>query len=292
MLRTILIALIGALTYAQIPAVQGTITDAFTLRFIDVAAGTGAPAEAGKVYVVHYTGYLTDGTKFDSSLDRKEPLRFRQGKRQVIAGWDAGFAGMRAGGKRRLMIPYQLAYGDKGIGSIPGKADLVFDVELLDVQDGPAMPPNADVLLPLKNAEEEVIALAKAVPEEKYSWRPQPGVRSFGEVFLHIAAANELQLGLLSEPSKEELEKMIAKTEDAQKQPLTKQQIVERLEQSFAKVRDDMEKARGLDRDARFFGQATTRRGIYVFIDAHVSEHLGQLIAYSRMNGIVPPWSK
>ena len=292
MLRIILIAFIGALADAQIPAVQGTVTDAFTLRFVDVVAGTGAPAEAGKVYVVHYTGYLQDGVKFDSSVDRKEPLRFRQGKRQVIAGWDAGFAGMRVGGKRRLLIPYQLAYGDKGIGSIPGKADLVFDVELVDVQDGPPTPPNVDLTLPLKNARDEVIALAKAVPDEKYSWRPQPGVRSFAEVFLHIVAGNELQLGLLSEPSKEELGKMVAQAQKDEKQPMTKQQILDRLDRSFAKVREAMEKARGLDRDAAFFGQPTTMRGIYVFIDTHISEHLGQLIAYSRMNGIVPPWSK
>ena len=93
-------------------------------------------AEAGKVFSVHYTGWLLDGTKFDSSREKK-PLSFEQGKRKVIPGWDAGFEGMRVGGKRRLFIPYQLAYGEKGRGKIPPKAELIFDVELMDVQDPP-----------------------------------------------------------------------------------------------------------------------------------------------------------
>jgi peptidylprolyl isomerase len=86
------------------------------------------------VFVVHYTGWLRDGTKFDSSRDRGTPLRFEQGKRRVIPGWDAGFEGMRVGGRRRLFVPYQLAYGEKGRGPIPPRAELVFDVELLGVE--------------------------------------------------------------------------------------------------------------------------------------------------------------
>ena len=114
---------------------------AFAVDVADATAVNAAAekilAEAGKVFSVHNTGWLLDGTKFDSSRDKK-PLSFEQGKRKVIPGWDAGFEGMRVGGKRRLFIPYQLAYGEKGRGKIPPKAELIFDVELMDVQDPPA----------------------------------------------------------------------------------------------------------------------------------------------------------
>jgi peptidylprolyl isomerase len=122
---------------AQIPAVKGELVTQYSMKYIEIAAGTGKPAEPGKVYVVQYTGWLTDGTKFDSSYDRGQPISFEQGKRKVIAGWDAGFEGMRVGGKRRFLIPYQLAYGEKGRGKIPPRAELIFDVELIDVQDAP-----------------------------------------------------------------------------------------------------------------------------------------------------------
>ena len=132
--------LFPAAAWAQIPPVKGEVITQYSMKYIDVAPGTGKLAEPGKVYVVQYTGWLTDGTKFDSSYDRGEPFRFEQGKRKVIPGWDAGFEGMRVGGKRRFLIPYQLAYGMKGRGKIPPKADLIFDVELLDVKDPPAEP--------------------------------------------------------------------------------------------------------------------------------------------------------
>ncbi len=119
---------------ATIPAVAAPLQVQYVMRYQDVAAGTGAPAEPGQVFVVHYTGWLRDGTKFDSSRDRGTPLRFEQGKRRVIPGWDAGFEGMRVGGRRRLFVPYQLAYGEKGRGPIPPRAELVFDVELLGVE--------------------------------------------------------------------------------------------------------------------------------------------------------------
>ena len=121
---------------ASIPAAPGKMHTQYTMRCVDIAVGTGKLAEAGKVFSVHYTGWLLDGTKFDSSREKK-PLSFEQGKRKVIPGWDAGFEGMRVGGKRRLFIPYQLAYGEKGRGKIPPKAELIFDVELMDVQDPP-----------------------------------------------------------------------------------------------------------------------------------------------------------
>ncbi|MEO7084037.1 MAG: FKBP-type peptidyl-prolyl cis-trans isomerase [Gemmatimonadaceae bacterium] len=135
--------------HAAPPPVRGDDHTLFALRAIDVEPGpaTAALVESGKCLYVHYTGYLTDGTKFDSSRDtsangkKKNPLGFQQGKRQVIAGWDLGFVGMRVGGKRRLIIPYELAYGEKGRPPvIPAKATLVFDVELMGVRDGPAVP--------------------------------------------------------------------------------------------------------------------------------------------------------
>lgn len=127
---------------APIPEVKGVVRTQYVMRYVDIAEGTGAPALPGKQYVVHYTGWLTDGRKFDSSRDRNEPLRFEQGRRRVIPGWDAGFEGMRVGGRRRLFIPYQLAYGVPGRSpTIPPCAELIFDIELLGVEEPP--PPAA-----------------------------------------------------------------------------------------------------------------------------------------------------
>ncbi len=100
----------------------------------DMKIGVGPEAQAGKKVIVHYTGTLTDGTKFDSSLDRGTPFDFTLGAQQVIAGWDQGVAGMKVGGKRRLIIPSDMAYGPSGQGSIPPDATLVFTVELLGVE--------------------------------------------------------------------------------------------------------------------------------------------------------------
>jgi FKBP-type peptidyl-prolyl cis-trans isomerase len=112
------------------------------LKKIDVKQGDGAEAVAGKIVVVHYTGWLYDpaaadghGAKFDSSLDRKTPFEFPLGAHRVIKGWDDGVAGMRVGGKRTLVIPPQMAYGERGAGGvIPPNATLLFDVELLEVK--------------------------------------------------------------------------------------------------------------------------------------------------------------
>ena len=151
-----------------IPRVHGILKTAFSLRYEDFKIGTGADAEPNKLYKVLYTGYLaSDGHKFDSSEDHRrpaldkdgkpvmgpdgkpkmgdpEPLAFPQGFGRLIPGFDQGFTGMKVGGKRRLFIPWQLAYGAKGRPGpdaahpgIPPKADLIFDVELVDVSDMP-----------------------------------------------------------------------------------------------------------------------------------------------------------
>jgi peptidylprolyl isomerase len=278
----------------NVPAVSGKTVDAETLRYIDFQEGSGAPAQAGQEYTVHYTGWLRDGTKFDSSVG-KDPLKFVQGRRNVIAGWEMGFEGMKVGGKRRLFIPYQLAYGEAGRGSIPPGAELVFDVELLDAKAAPPAPPAAaDVAMALKMTEDEVMALAKAVPEDKYAWTPGPGVRSFQQVFLHIALANRLLMKIADASDKDEIEKTIAANEKAERQPISKEKTIAELTASFAAVHEylDAVTARSLGRDADFFGTASTKRGVLVFLDTHIGEHLGQAIAYARVNGIVPPWSK
>jgi FKBP-type peptidyl-prolyl cis-trans isomerase len=105
------------------------------LQSNDLQVGTGAEAVAGKKVSVHYTGTLTDGKKFDSSLDRGRPFQFVLGAGQVIKGWDQGVAGMKVGGERRLVIPPELGYGSRGAGGvIPGGATLLFDVELVSIR--------------------------------------------------------------------------------------------------------------------------------------------------------------
>lgn len=111
------------------------ITTPSGLQYIDLVVGTGDGAEAGYTAVVHYTGWLEDGTKFDSSVDRGVPFEFVIGQGRVIKGWDEGVASMNVGGKRELTIPSELAYGDRGIGDvIPPGATLIFEVELIEIR--------------------------------------------------------------------------------------------------------------------------------------------------------------
>ena len=105
------------------------------LKFEDTTVGGGAIASQGQTVSVHYTGWLENGTKFDSSKDRNEPFEFKLGAGMVIRGWDQGVAGMKVGGTRTLVIPSELGYGARGAGgAIPPNATLLFDVELLDVK--------------------------------------------------------------------------------------------------------------------------------------------------------------
>ncbi|MGI8770688.1 MAG: FKBP-type peptidyl-prolyl cis-trans isomerase [Acidobacteriaceae bacterium] len=129
----------------NIPPAPGEVHTAYALKYIDITSGDGATAEPSQFYTVHYTGWLAaDGTKFDSSVDRGEPITFFQGAHRVIPGWDTGFGGMHVGGKRRLFVPYQLAYGEQGrLPVIPPKADLIFDIELVSVSATPPAPPEA-----------------------------------------------------------------------------------------------------------------------------------------------------
>jgi peptidylprolyl isomerase len=134
----------------QLRQTLGLESSSFTLAYIDTKIGTGELAAPHKWYTIHYTGYLTDGTKFDSSLDHPgaEPISIEYGKHQVIPGWDTGFDGMRVGGKRRLFIPYQLAYGTQGKPPIPPKAELIFDVELVSQTDEKPAPKPAPAPAP------------------------------------------------------------------------------------------------------------------------------------------------
>ena len=114
---------------------EQVVTTPSGLKYVDLVAGSGTVPNQGQTVTVHYTGWLKDGTKFDSSLDRGQPFTFPIGRGAVIQGWDEGVATMKVGGKRKLIIPPALGYGDRGAGGvIPPGAELTFDVELLGVK--------------------------------------------------------------------------------------------------------------------------------------------------------------
>ncbi len=113
---------------------MSSITTTSGLIIEDTVTGTGAAASTGRDIIVHYAGWLADGTQFDSSKEKLDPFEFTLGKSEVIPGWEEGLPGMKVGGKRKLTIPPQLAYGEAGAGdTIPPNATLTFEVELLSV---------------------------------------------------------------------------------------------------------------------------------------------------------------
>lgn len=275
----------AGVAWPQIPAVEGTPVERAVLRSIEIRTGTGEAALPGQEYTVHYTGWLSaTGKKFDSSRDRNEPLRFIQGRRQVIPGYDAGFEGMRVGGQRRLIIPYQLAYGEKGRGAIPPKAELVFDVELVAVRAVEDEVAARGFLTALSTYEKQILALAREIPEEKLAWRPAPAVRTVREVLAHIADGNrELTALAAGQPA----------AADAGLAPQTRAELVATLEASFAAARQQATPLRPaqLSREVTAFGEKTTVQGVHTMLVSHAAGHLGQLIVYARMLGITPPWS-
>ena len=122
------------MTFEQAGLEGKEITTSSGLQYIDLAVGTGATAQTGQTVIVHYTGWLENGKKFDSSVDRGNPFSFPLGAGRVIMGWDEGIQGMKVGGKRKLIIPSNLGYGPRGAGSvIPPNATLIFEVELLGI---------------------------------------------------------------------------------------------------------------------------------------------------------------
>lgn len=120
------------------PALQVDLSQATKtpsgLYYRDLVAGDGQEIRPGQTVAVHYAGFLTDGTPFDSNQPGKEPFTFQPGTGQVIAGWDEGVVGMRVGGKRQLILPPDLGYGARGIGPIPGNAILVFTVDAVAIR--------------------------------------------------------------------------------------------------------------------------------------------------------------
>jgi peptidylprolyl isomerase len=187
-------------TPPNIPKVVGIPKIAYALRYIDISVGTGPLAETSvlgtseadskiKWYTVKYTGWLSNGTKFDSSFDHPgaEPITFPAGAHRVIPGWDTGFQGMHVGGKRRLFIPYQLAYGEAGRPPhIPAKSDLIFDIELVSVSDKPPVPkPAAPAPPPNPAAAPEKPADAPAKPATAPQTTPPPADQAKPETTPH-----------------------------------------------------------------------------------------------------------
>jgi len=146
-----------------------------------------------------------------------------------------------------------------------------------------------DMLSFITDAEKKLVELAQATPEKKYSYRPTKGVRSTGEVFLHVAAANyglPAMLGIKAPPAG-------FKFEGYEQSMTSKEDITKALQESFTHMKDGLAHLSDADMDtpAELFGNKTTRRGVYMLLLSHAHEHLGQSIAYARVNGIVPPWT-
>jgi uncharacterized damage-inducible protein DinB len=150
------------------------------------------------------------------------------------------------------------------------------------------------------SASRQIAALAKAMPADKFDWRPAPGVRSVGEVYVHIAETNVLLLGYVGVrvdfpgprfSGKESGSQIIARNLEFEKTVHGKENVIALLERTLDAVRTSLATA-DMEKPVEMFGQRTTTRAVYLRILAHANEHMGQSVAYARMNGIVPPWSK
>jgi|SRR5215212_3645396 len=158
------------------------------------------------------------------------------------------------------------------------------------------VPPNAAAVKPpagfrgeffdnLDDVEEKIMALAEATPPEKFTWRPAKDVRSISEVYMHIAGMNYVLLSFAGiEPPKT--------NGDMEKKVTTKPEVLAELRKSFRHVRTHVEAMKNFENAAKVFGKPTTNRAVLVMVLSHLHEHLGQSIAYARMNGVVPPWSR
>ena len=147
----------------------------------------------------------------------------------------------------------------------------------------------AELVKELESAERKLVALAEAIPQDKYGWRPGEGVRSISEVFVHVAGANLMIPGMAGVPAATG----ITLARDAEKTMTDKAQVVNALRQSFAHAKSAVNSLSDADLDTatQLFGQPSTKRGVLLLVATHAHEHTGQAIAYARMNGIVPPWS-
>jgi len=164
----------------------------------------------------------------------------------------------------------------------------------------------SEYLAELEYTSRNVIAMAQAMPAEKYGWRPGAGVRSVSEVYMHIATGNFILVDIIGQKAPEDLygkaeasgrERLMAllkRNAELEKTVTEKQRVVALLERSLAAAREAFEKAGAadLDKHVNFFGRDKTARAVYLRILAHVNEHMGQSVAYARVNGIVPPWSR
>ena len=153
-----------------------------------------------------------------------------------------------------------------------------------------------DLLKDITEVENKVVALAKAMPDTAYAWRPAEGVRSTGEVFLHIAADNYFLPVLMGLPAPAEtgITRDFKTTQAFESKPLGRDAVVAEIQKSFKFLKDSMNATPDdkLDAALEFFGQKSTYRGLWVTTATHLHEHLGQLIAYARTNKVTPPWSK
>jgi hypothetical protein len=184
----------------------------------------------------------------------------------VISGWEMGFEWMKVGGKRRLFIPYQMDYGELGGGSIPPKAELVFDVRLLQAETAPEPPAaGADyTVLVEPGGEQSDASLPRLFPRRDAAGVPDRGYAPFSRCFCtsHTSDADEVK-------------KMIEDNEKGEQQPISKEKTLAALTGSFAEAHKHLDevRAQALTRDAEFFGQKTTRRGILICLDTHMGEH-------------------